>query len=352
MAKVLQSPGIRVSIAGAVAAGTWILPVSPATADATPGTSTDPFAASTATSSSGATAATIESTGKYSLAEIQELRRAAVASLNKSATEAFGPMTAERARSYGQSDYYLDGDVAVYEVIKKGNAGTNYVSASIHDTVRPDGTVEGRATSATSALGTPSFSGPWGSETLKFATNAGVDNGGVDCNNTYYENRTKLTFRKLSDVSSSYDYYGATVSGVYEITNGADDCDDYIDAASIGLRESRSSALWAAQSPLSDQTGSCGNPVTVSVGGSFGGTANASISQSYVKCEKYDIQGGNASNASIWYNSIFDNNGSCGAESREGLLTAVVRVGQGGGFQWVLSNGIDGDNVPNSCSGC
>jgi hypothetical protein len=317
--------------------------VAPAGAEPTKVTE-DPFAALAAPADNptdAPLAPTIEESGLYSPDEIAASRQKALASLNRIASEDYGPFTAERAATLGRSNYYEDQDINVF-VIPAPEDDAALLAVPLHVTVFADGSVTFEDGPNAEALGQPIFEGPWGNEVIIPLELTLTDDGGLNCGGNQASLLGRYTRRLLNDSSSNFDYLGISLSAVSEITVPDPFCDDYLDFFFTEMSARDATNIYAAQDPLSDFDGDCGPETNLSVGGSFGGI-NAGISQSFKDCDKYDVYGGNASNATELYGIQFDNNGNCNAESRETLQMTVIRVPQDAKNGWLITFRENGD---------
>lgn len=250
---------------------------------------------------------------------VEAFRVRAAASLSKTAAEHFGPFDASKAAALGQTDYFEADDVQLF-VVDEG-----VMAVPLHYVVATDGTMVPPEPEVDNGMSNPIFSGPWGSESVYFSTFYNSDDGGYFCGTNHGENRGKWIWRKLSDSSSSYDYYGVDATSVAEVTTFTS-CDEWVDSFGVGVKSARSGAIYLDQSPLSDYNSNCSN-TTFSVGGSFGGVS-ASVSQTVQRCDYWDVIGGNAGPGSTWYKIQYYDNGSRPL-SREAANLSVYRVPQG-----------------------
>jgi hypothetical protein len=278
-------------------------------------------------------------------AEVDRIRHLSVSALNDAAAEQFGPFDAAKQDALKQSAYFLDVDVDVF-VLGVGD-DAQYLAVPKGTVVLPDGSVSAPEALNPAAYGNPVFGGPWGGETINFYTATNVNNGGSECETTTAQNTLRATYRKLTDTSSSYDYYGVDIVSVAVVTGLADDCDDFIDTASIGVKSVTSGAIFASESPITGSSGSCTSK-TVSVGASYSGVS-ASVSQTFTRCDQVGITGA-LQPASTWRKNIFDNNGNCHAgdqpnDGREIAHVSVIRVSQGASAGIYYSYAVNAGNA-------
>lgn len=276
--------------------------------------------------------------------EVDRIRRLSLSALNSAAEDQFGKFDAAKAEALGQSAYFLDQDVDVF-VVGEGNA-LQYLAVPIGTLVSPDGAVVVPDSAWQAGYGSPVFGGPWGGETINFYAATNVDDGGVVCTNTTAQNTLRATYRKLSDTSSSYDYYGVDLASVAVVTDSSS-CNDYVNTAAIGVKSMASSAIFASENPIVGSSGSCTSS-TVSVGASYSGVS-ASISQNFTRCELIGITGALQS-ASTFRRNSFNNNNNCHAgdqpyDGRELAHVSVIRVAQGAGPSLVYSYAVDAGNT-------
>lgn len=283
--------------------------------------------------------------------DLAGFRREAAGALSLTATERFGPLTAERARSLGRNVYFGPADVDLYalpsvtgrEDERRRSTSWSVAAVPRGAVVHADGSVEPPSPAAGFTVGPgsrsqptgpvargvdPTFGSTWGTEQYFTWARYNVDDGGIWCGDTKGVIRGQWEYARLRNVaaSSPYDYWGFVQRAVAEVSVGARHCDDAIDWFTAGMQFSRR-GFPAKQDPRSGWDGKC-ETRTLTVGGSFHGIT-ASITQPVERCEAWTVHGALAPSAAEWYGVTYDNAGAWNKFQRESAALEIVRLPKG-----------------------
>lgn len=178
--------------------------------------------------------------------------------------------TTELRETYGDSAQPLSpSDIALYAIpaVDREDAATLTVPAGTQ--VNPDGSYSFKEDYSLGAT----WSGYW--DTSRF-TQWGIvnvmDHGGTFCNNTYGQAIMWVDARRRTTSSGalSLDANGrivmiTTMDGEFKITDGADNCIDWIDYGYTKAWFTNANAVIGGADPITDEQGNCTTPVSFGV---------------------------------------------------------------------------------------
>ena len=274
-----------------------------------------------------------------------------------------GSVPAKAKEKLGTTNYYTADDIEVYALPPEGDEMSRWVTVPVGFVVYLDGSIEEVAIPENgSELGPPTFSGSWGAESIFYPSAITVTDGPSlaeqpDCsgNNAIGEVRSRLYRRKLADTSATYDYFGVALDGVAEILqgNGGFNCSTFIDQWSTKYRTTTASGgspIYAAQGPGSMPGTNC--TTTTATAGVTVGAVNGSVTQTFSRCDSWNVSGYLAGASTNLYGLSYNNGDRCGTDDVVGAVSAVIRINQGVVPYSTVLHTVDPDQNPGTCSGC